>query len=363
MRSVGSDHLETTPKPDERMPRMRAIVLDRYGPPERVMRLADLPDPVPGAGEVVVRVAAVSLNSWDVDLATGATLVRLESPFRPKRRVIGSDVSGTVVAVGPGASRHRVGDAVFGELSAAGWGGFAERVVAREDAVVARPAGLDDLTAAALPQAASMAWQALGGAEAVAPGGASGGSLQGRRVLIVGAGGGVGTFAIQLAKRGGAHVTAVERAMWKLDALAELGADVVAAGVDDGAGTGAVSRPGFDLVLDVVGALPPAQANELLAEGGRAAYIGGSPRRIAQVLVAGARAGRRAGAEVDPDAARHIGLLAAVPNRDLPEIAALAAAGELRAIIDGPHPLEQVPHQLARLQSGAVLGKAVIELR
>ena len=150
---------------------MRAIVLDRYGPPERVMRLAELADPVPAVGEVTVRVAAVSLNSWDVDLATGATLIRLESPFRPKRRVIGSDVSGTVIAVGPGVTRHRVGDAVFGELSAAGWGGFAERVVARADAFTARPAGLDDLTAAALPQAASMAWQALGGAEAVVPGG------------------------------------------------------------------------------------------------------------------------------------------------------------------------------------------------
>ncbi|WP_162248761.1 NAD(P)-dependent alcohol dehydrogenase [Agromyces sp. Root1464] len=343
---------------------MRAIVLDRYGPSERVMRLAELPDPVPGAGEVVVRVAAVSLNSWDVDLATGATLVRLESPFRPKRRVIGSDVSGTVVAVGPGASRHRVGDAVFGELSAAGWGGFADLVVAREDAVVARPVGLDDLTAAALPQAASMAWQALGGAEAVAPDGSSDGSLRGRRVLIVGAGGGVGTFAIQLAKRGGAHVTAVERAVWKLDALAELGADVVAAGGPDGAD----SRHAFDLVLDVVGALPPARAKELLADGGRAAYIGGSPGRIAQVLFAGARLDRHAGAgdddgaEVVAEPARSISLLAAVPNRDLPAIAALAAAAELRAIIDGPHPLEQVPHQLARLQSGAVLGKAVIEL-
>ncbi|SIO16702.1 NAD(P)-dependent alcohol dehydrogenase [Agromyces cerinus] len=341
---------------------MRAIVLDRYGPPEQVMRLADLADPVPGAGEVVIRVAAVSLNSWDVDLAIGATLVRLEAPFRPKRRVIGSDASGIVVAVGGGVTRHRVGDAVFGELSAAGWGGFAERVVAREDALVARPAGLDDLTAAALPQAASMAWQALGGAEAAAPGGA----LQGRRVLIVGAGGGVGTFAIQLAKRGGAHVTAVERAMWKLDALAELGADVVAAGVPDGAD----SHHAFDLVLDVVGALPPSQTSTLLADGGRAAYIGGSPRRIAQVLFAGGRLVRQAGveggaddgAEADAEPTRSIGLLAAVPNRDLPEIAALAAAGELRALIDGPHQLDQVPEQLARLRSGAVLGKAVIGL-
>ncbi|WP_157008418.1 NAD(P)-dependent alcohol dehydrogenase [Agromyces laixinhei] len=336
---------------------MRAIVLDRYGPPERVMHLAELPDPVPGAGEVTVRIAAVSLNSWDVDLATGATLVRLEAPFRPKRRVIGSDVSGTVVAVGPGVTRHSVGDAVFGELSASGWGGFAEIVSAREDALVPRPPALDDLTAAALPQAASMAWQALGGAEAAAPSG----SLHGRRVLVVGAGGGVGTFAIQLAKRGGAHVTAVERAMWKLDALADLGADDVSAGIVDGA----ASRHAFDLVLDVIGALVPAQTNELLADGGRAAYIGGSPRRIAQVLFASARANRQSGqdprsreAELD----RHVELLAAVPNRDLPEIAALAVTGELRAFIDGPHPLEQVPQQLARLQAGAVLGKSVIEL-
>ena len=334
---------------------MRAIVLDRYGPPELVMRLTELPDPVPAAGEVAVRVSAVSLNSWDVDLATGATLVRLAAPFRPKRRVIGSDVSGTVVAIGPGVTRHRVGDAVFGELSAAGWGGFAERVVAREDAFVMRPAGLDDVTAAALPQAASMAWQALGGAEAAAPGG----SLQGKRVLVVGAGGGVGTFAIQLAKRGGAQVTAVERAVWKLDVLAGLGADVVAAGVGD-AGVIDGAHHGFDVVLDVVGALPPAQSTELLAEGGRAAYIGGSPRRIVQVLVAGARAGRRNGP--DADAVRRVELLAAVPNRDLPGIAALAAAGELRAIIDGTHPLEQVPQQLARPRSGAVLGKSVVEL-
>ncbi|MGW9631400.1 NAD(P)-dependent alcohol dehydrogenase [Agromyces sp. NPDC055520] len=328
------------------MLRMRAIVLDRYGPPERVMRLAELAEPRPAAGEVAVRVAAVSLNSWDVDLATGATLVRLAAPFRPKHRVIGSDVAGVVIAVGSGVTRHRVGEAVFGELSASGWGGFAEVVVAREDALVPRPAGLDDLTAAALPQAASMAWQALGGADAVAPSGSTVGSLRGRRVLIVGAGGGVGTFAIQLAKRGGAHLTAVERAMWKLDALDGLGADVVATGVGDAQ----EPREPFDLVLDVVGALPPAQARALLAEGGRAVYIGGSPRRIAQVLAAGARAGG------------HVGLLAAVPNRDLPDLAALAASGALRAVIDGPHPLEQVPKQLARLRSGAVLGKAVIEV-
>ena len=265
---------------------------------------------MPGPGEVAVRVAAVSLNSWDVDLVTGATLVRLAAPFRPRHRVIGSDVSGTVIAVGPGATRFRVGDPVFGELSASGWGGFAEVVTAREGALVPRPADLDDLTAAALPQAASMAFQALGGAGATT----AGGTLDGRRVLIVGAGGGVGTFAIQLAQVGGAHVTAMSAAS-KLGPLEQLGADAVADEIVEPA-TSVDER--FDVILDVVGALPPTRARELLAPGGKATYIGGSPRRIMQVVGASTRRGGSHGT---------VRLLAAVPNRDLPELAELARFG------------------------------------
>jgi NADPH:quinone reductase-like Zn-dependent oxidoreductase len=323
---------------------MRAIVLDRYGRPEQVMRLAELPRPVPGPGEVAVRVAAVSLNSWDVDLVIGAALIRIAAPFRPKHRVIGSDVSGTVIAVGPEVTRHSIGDTVFGELSASGWGGFAEVVTAREDALVPKPADLDDLTAAALPQAGSMAFQALGGADATA----AGGTLEGRRVLIVGAGGGVGTFAIQLAKLGGAHVTAIERAASKLDRLAELGADAVGDEIVEPE-TSAAQR--FDVILDVVGALPPTRARELLAPGGLATYIGGSPRRILQVVRSGAKHG---------DSGGRVRLLAAVPNRDLPALAVLAASGALRAIVDGPHPLDEAPHQVERLRSGEVFGKVVI---
>ena len=308
------------------------------------MRLAELPRPVPGPGEVAVRVAAVSLNSWDVDLVIGAALTRIAAPFRPKHRVIGSDVSGTVIAVGPDVTHHGIGDTVFGELSASGWGGFAEVVTAREDALVPKPDGLDDFTAAALPQAASMAFQALGGADATAAGGA----LEGRRVLVVGAGGGVGTFAIQLAKLGGAHVTAIERAVSKLDPLAQLGADAVGDEIVE-RGTSAAQR--FDAILDVVGALPPTRARELLAPGGIATYIGGSPRRLLQVVGSSAKRG---------DSSGSVRLLAAVPNRDLPALAALAASGALRAVVDGPHPLEDAPHQVERLRSGAVFGKVVI---
>ncbi|WP_173922099.1 NAD(P)-dependent alcohol dehydrogenase [Agromyces sp. Marseille-P2726] len=316
---------------------MRAIVLDRYGPPEQVMRLADVPRTTPAPGEALVRVAAVSINSWDVDVVTGALFTRVVAPFRPKHQIIGSDVAGEVIAVGHGVTRHRPGDRVFGELTAAGWGGFAEFVAAREDALVPLPTAVDDVTAAALPQAGSMALQALVDRDA----------LEGRRVLIVGAGGGVGTFALQLATQAGARVAVIDRAA-KLDRLRELGAsDAFVAGAIP------VDAGGFDRILDVVGALSPAQHRGLLAPGGSAVAIGGRPRRILGYALAGAR-------KADRDDGRRVRLLAAVPNRDLAELASLAAEGSVRAIVDGTHPLQAVPHQIQRLRAGAVFGKVVI---
>ncbi|GAA1802154.1 NAD(P)-dependent alcohol dehydrogenase [Agromyces neolithicus] len=316
---------------------MRAIVLERYGAPERVMRLAEIPRPVPGTREVVVRVAAVSLNSWDVDIVTGAMFTRIAAPFGPKHRVIGSDVAGEVVSVGDGATRHRVGDRVFGELTASGWGGFAEYVAADEDAVVSLPAAVDDVTAAAIPQAASMALQALGDR----------GALDGSRVLIVGAGGGVGTFALQLATAAGARVAVVDRG-GKLDRLRLLGAS-------DAYEAGAIPAEAgpFDRILDVVGGLSAAEHRGLLAPGGAAVAIGGRPRRILGYALAAARTPAR-------DGGRTVRLLAAVPNRDLAELAELAASGHLNAVVDGPHPLATVPHQVARLRAGDVFGKVVL---
>ena len=143
-------------------------------------------------------------------------------------------------------------------------------------------------------------------------------------------------------------MTAIERAASKLDALAKLGADAVG---DEIVEPEASAAQRFDVILDVVGALPPTRARELLAPGGVATYIGGSPRRILQVVRSSAKHG---------DSGGRVRLLAAVPNRDLPALAALAASGALRAIVDGPHPLEEAPHQVERLRSGEVFGKVVI---
>lgn len=317
--------------------RMRAVLQLGYGMPEEVLQVATGPVPRARRGEVLVRVNAVSLNSWDVDLVTGPVITRINAPFRGRRRIIGSDVAGEVVARGDEAARFEVGDRVVGDLSVSGWGGFAEYVAVPERALTPVPAEVGDEAAAALPQAGSMAWQALGGADGLA-------SLTGRRVLIVGAGGGVGTFAIQLAHAAGAHVTAVDRAA-KLAVLRELGADetIEADRLHD------VSHPSFDLVIDVVGALTAAQARGLLSPGGSAVVVGGPNGLLLRVALS------------RPDhEGRRLRLLIARANRDVAELLRLVASASLTVVVDGPHPLSAVPHQLERLRTGQAIGKIVI---
>jgi NADPH:quinone reductase-like Zn-dependent oxidoreductase len=317
--------------------RMHAVLQHGYGLPDEVLQLATGPVPRPRRGEVLVRVGAVSVNSWDVDLVTGPVLTRLSSPFLQRRRVIGSDVAGEIVARGDGAARFEVGDRVVGDLSVSGWGGFAEYVAVPEKALTPIPDEVGDEAAAALPQAGSMAWQALGGAEGLA-------SLAGRRVLIVGAGGGVGTFAIQLAHAAGAHVTAVDRAP-KLAVLRGLGADetIEAGRLDD------VAQPSFDLVVDVVGVVPVARARALLAPGGEAVVIGGPPGLLFRVALSRPdREGRR------------VRLLIAKANRDVAELLRLVASASLTVVVDGPYPLRAVPQQVERLRAGQATGKIVI---
>lgn len=317
--------------------RMRAVIQTGYGSPEQVLQSARGPVPVPKRDQVLVRVGAVSINSWDVDLVTGPMITRINAPFRARRRIIGADVSGEVVAVGGAVTHFGLGDRVAGDLSVSGWGGFAEYVAADAGALTPVPDGVGDEAACTVPQAGSMALQALGERA----------ELDGRRVLIVGAGGGVGTFGIQLARAAGAHVTVVDRAP-KLAALRELGADetIEAGRLDD------VSHPSFDRVIDVIGALSAAQARDLLAPGGEAVVVGGRTGLLLRVVLGGLGGADRQG--------RRVGLLIARANRDVAELLSLVASGALRPVIDGPHPLTDVPHQVERLRRGAVTGKIVV---
>jgi NADPH:quinone reductase-like Zn-dependent oxidoreductase len=316
---------------------VKAVVYDRYGPPD-VLRYTDVPTPVPGPGEVLVKVHAVSLNGSDWETLRGTPLyARIGGPFRPRHRILGSDIAGRVEAVGPGAARFQPGEDVFADILDH-MGGFAQYARVPERVLAPLPAGLDHEQAACLPQAGVLALQGIHG------------SVQsGQRVLINGGGGGTGMFAIQLAKLAGAQVTGVDNRE-KLDHMRSLGADHVLdhAQVD-------FTRQGlvYDLILDVVAHRRLADYRRALAPGGRYRYVGGSMATLLSVLVRGPLTGRRDG--------RRIRILAArLGAHHLGPLVELCQAGTVRIVVDQRYPLERVPDALRYLGEGHARGKVVI---
>jgi NADPH:quinone reductase-like Zn-dependent oxidoreductase len=318
---------------------MKAVVYQRYGPP-KMLRLAEVDRPVPSDGEVLVKVHAVSVNDWDWGLLRGTPLLNrlLNGLYWPKRTILGSDVAGRVEAVGGNVTRFRPGDAVLGDLSGR-WGGFAEYVVAPETALVAKPDGVSWEEAAAIPQAATLARQAL----------RDRGQLQrGERVLVNGAGGGVGTFAVQLAKPEAGDVTGVDRAE-KLDRMRALGFDhVIDYRREDFTRTG----QRYDLILDVKMTRSVLGILRALAPGGRYVVIGGSLPRIFQATLLGPllRLLTR----------RSIRVLALKPNQDLAAIVSLCEEGKVKPVIDGTWPLSRVPEAMDHFGAARQTGKVVI---
>ena len=316
---------------------MKAVTHDRYGGPE-VLRVADVPVPTPAEGQVRVRIRATSVNLSDWEGLTGSPgYARLGGLRRPRRRILGSDIAGVVDAVGPGASRFREGDEVYGDNLAL-MGGFAEYAVAAESALVAKPAELSFVQASTIPQAGAIAVK--GTARAT-----------GGRVLVYGAGGGSGAFAIQLAARAGAHVTAVDNAT-KLDFMRSLGADeVVDYRVDD------FTRitPRFDLVLDLVAHRSVFAYRRALARGGVYRCVGGSVRSLLRILTVGWLAGRLTG--------RSLGVLVVQqgPSSFTP-LADLCVGGEVSIHVHRTYRLDQVAEALADVGEGRALGKVVVEI-
>ena len=315
---------------------MKAVVHDRYGPPD-VLRVEDVAIPAPSSGQVRVEVAATSVNLSDWEGLTGSpAYARLGGLRTPARRTLGSDIAGVVVEVGEGATRFQVGDEVYGDNLAL-MGGFAEYAVASESALAHKPKGLTFAEASTIPQAGAIALQ---GTERAVPG---------CRVLVNGGGGGSGSFAIQLAKRIGAHVTSVDNAS-KQDFMRSMGADeVIDYRVDDFSRTGAP----YDLILDLVAKRSVFAYRRALAPGGRYRCAGGSVRTLLRVLTAGSMIGLATG--------RSIGVLVVKqgPSHFEP-LAALCAAGEVRTHIDRTFALDDVPAALARVGEGRALGKVVV---
>jgi NADPH:quinone reductase-like Zn-dependent oxidoreductase len=316
---------------------MRAVVYDCYGPPD-VLRLENVPKPSPGAGQVLVKVAATSVNLSDWEALRGSPLYARIGGLRfPARRILGSDIAGWVDAVGPNVTSFRPGEEVYGDNLMLK-GGFAEYAIVPESALARKPSALTFAEASTIPQAGVIAWQGTDGAKA------------GQRVLINGAGGGSGSFAIQLAKRLGAEVTGVDNAD-KLDFMRSVGADEV---VDYRSEDFTRSGP-YDLILDLVARRSVFAYRRALAPGGRYRCVGGSVRALLRVLTIGSVIGRLTH--------RRLGVLAVKegPTHFEP-VAELCIAGDLSIHIDRTFTLDEVPQALTWVGEGHALGKVIVSV-
>ncbi|WP_433158248.1 NAD(P)-dependent alcohol dehydrogenase [Kribbella sp. CA-247076] len=260
---------------------MQAVVYDRYGAPD-VLRLEEVPTPSPAAGQVRIRVVATSINLSDWECLRGTpAYARIGGLRAPARHTLGSDIAGVVDAVGEGVTRFRPGDEVYGDNLGLK-GGFAEYAIAPESVLAHKPTQLTFAQASTIPQSGAIALQGTQGAAAD------------RRALINGAGGGTGPFAIQLAKRLGAHVTGVDNA-GKLDFMRSVGADEV---IDYRRDDFTRTAP-YDLILDLVAHRSVFAYRRALVRGGRYRCVGGSVPTLLRVLTAGWVVGRSSGRAID----------------------------------------------------------------
>jgi NADPH:quinone reductase-like Zn-dependent oxidoreductase len=316
---------------------VRAVVYDRYGSPD-VLRIAEVPMPSVSADQVLVRTLGTSINLTDWECLRGSPLyARLGGLRSPANQTLGSDIAGRVEAVGTNVARFRPGDEVFGDnLSLKG--GFAEYAVAPESTLALKPKELTFAEASTIPQAGAIALQGTDGVE------------PGDRFLVNGGGGGSGLFAIQLAKRAGAHVTAVDNAE-KLEFMRSLGADEV---IDYRAEDFTRCEEPYDRILDLVAGRSVFALRRALAPGGRYLYVGGPLFGLLRVLTIGWIAGRVTG--------RRLGLLAVKAGPDhFGPLADLCVAGDVKILIDRRFGLDEVPEALSYLGEGHVLGKAIVE--
>ncbi|MFD0671126.1 NAD(P)-dependent alcohol dehydrogenase [Cohnella sp. GCM10027633] len=322
---------------------MKAMVYHAYGSPE-VLQIKEVDVPSPKEDEALIEIHAASVNSWDWDLLRGRPyLTRLGALRKPRYTILGADVAGRVVAVGAAVRRFRPGDEVFGDISGSGWGGFAEYVSVRESTLTPMPSGLSFEQAAAIPQAAVLALQGMRD---------KGNLRTGHQVLINGAGGGVGTFAIQYAKLLGAEVTGVD-SLEKLDMLRSIGADhVLDYRKDDFT---AIGRQ-YDLILDVVGTRSAFAVKRALKSGGTYVMVGGTMSRILQALIASPLTSWLE--------KKKLTLLLHKPNHgDQLVWKELVESGRIVPVIDRQYPLSDAAEAIRYLGEGRAQGKVVVRIR
>jgi NADPH:quinone reductase-like Zn-dependent oxidoreductase len=322
---------------------VKAIVRDRYGSPE-VLSLEELDKPIVKEQDVLVRVRAASLNADDLEYLYG------KSPFtrmaiglrKPRIRGLGVDIAGQVEAVGKNVTDFQEGDEVFGNMTMYGLGAYAEYVCAPARAFALKPARLTFEEAATIPQSAVLALQGLRGKRQIRPG---------DRALINGAGGNVGPFAVQIAKRFGAEVTGVD-STGKLDLVRSVGADRV---IDYTREDVIQKGQRYDLILDVVARRSIWEWRRALKPGGAYVMLGASTRLLLQ--------GTFLGPLISMTGSKKMAVMwwwKPFKKEDVAFLKELIEAGSLAPVIDRRYPLSGVPDALWYLEEGKARGKVVI---
>lgn len=320
---------------------MKAVLYENYGTPD-VLSLKEVEKPVQKEEEVLIRVHAASINSWDWDMLTGVPLEYrlLSGLFRPKKtHILGCDIAGRVEAVGKNVRRLKPGDCVYGDLSGGAWGGFAEFVCARESELTPIPPGMSFEQAAATPQAALLALQAFWLNKTV---------RRGDHILINGGGGGVGTFAIQIAKVQGYKISAVDSSE-KLEMMTFLGADHV---IDYRKEDFTRNGKQYDLVIDVRSTRSIFDYRRALKSNGIYVSVGGKTSSILQLLLIGPLIKRREN--------KLMTLLIHKPNSGLDTINEYFEAGKVIPVIDQCFPLHKTADAFRHFGKGHFNGKVVI---
>jgi NADPH:quinone reductase-like Zn-dependent oxidoreductase len=322
---------------------MKAIVQTQYGAPLNVLQFKEVEKPSPQDNEVLIKVHAASVNAAEWHIVRGQPfLVRpmVGGIFKPSKIIPGADVAGHVEAVGRNVTQFKPGDEVFGDLSAVGWGAFAEYVCAHENALVLKPANITFEQAAAVPLAGNTALQGLRDKGQIQPG---------QKVLINGASGGVGSFAVQIAKALGAEVTGVCSTR-KVEMVRSLGADHV---IDYKRENVTQNGQRYDIILDVGAYRSFRDYRRILTPRGIYILAGGSTPRLFQTMIFGPMVSAKDG--------QKFGNLMAGPNvTDLAYLKDLLVAGKIIPVIDRCYPLSETAQALSYLEEGHAQGKVVI---
>jgi NADPH:quinone reductase-like Zn-dependent oxidoreductase len=311
---------------------MKAIVYEKNNSPTK-MTLRETAKPVPGEGQLLVKMVSASINAADYRSMSMGII--------PKNKIFGADVAGVVEAVGENVRQFKVGDAVFGDLSGVGFGGFAEYVAAPESVFALKPASVTFEQAAAVPMAALTALQAMRDQGEIKPG---------KKVLIYGAGGGVGMFAVQLAKYFGAEVTAV-CSTGSAELVRSLGAESVIDYTSED-----ITQRGmqFDLVLGVNGSQPLRVYRRLLSPNGIFVVVGGALSQVVKTMLFG---------PLMSLGGRKMRIVAAKPSpNDLAFVIRLVEEGKIQPVIDRTYPFHQTPDAVNYMRQGHARGKVVISI-